>query len=438
MNNWYGPGLVPGCCLDMYKLRAEKYFPSSRTYNNQVIINMLRKYRKAPCELGIGAAILGSAAIGGVASAFQSISARKAQKRQFQYQQQLNEQQNLHQLGMADVYGNWQKRLMNEQNAFNKQMLENQREYDSPSAVLDRIREAGLSPAAMASGNGLQSIAKAGQSLTSASPTVPTASVSGSGGVGMTPVIDPSVAFSNVSNGILAQAQARRIDHETPTSEQFNSRWSAQTQNFISQSGNQDAQASFTSYQESFERGVQSDRVETIKQELANLETKGIAMLSEAVENNASASLKMSMCQTQIYERALLTWKMKQIKKGIEVSDAQIDWFKAQASHYFESAAYQKMEREYMQKQSEGAKGMTNYEDIQRRVKRNITATTVSKYVESTVGALGDFLGKGIGGLLKGLAGRQAAGRTTKSTSKRVVDSNGEIIGGSYSEEHWR
>lgn len=399
---------------------------------------MLRKYRKTPCELGIGEAILGSAAIGGLASAFQSVSGKNAQKRQFQYQQRLNEQQNLHQLGMADVYGNWQKRLMNEQNAFNKQMLENQREYDSPSAVLDRIREAGLSPAAMASGNGLQSIAKAGQSLTSASPTVPTASVSGSGGVGMTPIIDPSVAFSNISNGILAQAQARRIDHETPTSEQFNTRWSAQTQNLISQSGNQDAQASWTSYQESFERGVQSDRVAIIKQELANLETKGIVMLSEAIENNASAELKMSMCKTQIYERALLTWKMRQIEKGIEVSDAQIDWFKAQAAHYFESAAYQKMEREYMQKQSKGSKGMTNYEDIQQRMKRNITANTVSRYIESSAGAFGDFLGKGVGGLLKGLAGRQAAGRTTKSTSKQVLNSSGEVIGESYSEEHWR
>lgn len=391
--------------------------------------------------MGIGEAMLVGSLVGGASSAFQSVSGRKAQKRQFQYQQQLNEQQNLHQLGMADVYGNWQRRLMNEQNAFNKQMLENQREYDSPSAVLDRIREAGLSPAAMASGNGLQSIAKAGQSLTSASPTVPTASVSGPGGVGMTPVIDPSVAFSNVSNGILAQAQAKRVQNETPTSEQFSSRWSAQTQNLISQSGNQDAQASFTTYQESFERGVRSDREDTIKQELSNLETQGMVMLSEAIQNNASAALKFSMCRTQIYERALLQWKMQQIKKGIEVSDAQIDMFKAQASSYFQSAEYQKMENAYMKAdsgQTHKGKKLTNYEDAQLRVKRNITSTTVGRYVESTVGALGDFIGKGIGGLLKGLAGRQAAGRTTKSTSKQVVDSNGEVIGGSYSEERWR
>lgn len=401
---------------------------------------MLRKYRKAPCELGIGAAMLAGSLVGGAASAFQSVSGKKAQKRQFQYQQQLNEQQNLHQLGMADVYGNWQKRLMREQNAFNKQMLENQREYDSPSAVLDRVREAGLSPAVMASGNGIQSIAKAGQSLTSASPTVPTASVSGPGGVGMTPVIDPSVAFSNVSNGILAQAQAKRVQNETPTSEQFSSRWSAQTQNLISQSGNQDAQASFTTYQESFERGVRSDREDTIKQELSNLETQGMVMLSEAIQNNASAALKFSMCRTQIYERALLQWKMQQIKKGIEVSDAQIDMFKAQASSYFQSAEYQKMENAYMRAdsgQTHNGKKLTNYEDAQLRVKRNITSTTVGRYVESTVGALGDFIGKGIGGLLKGLAGRKVANKSGKSVSKKIVDSNGEIVGGSYTEEHW-
>lgn len=401
---------------------------------------MIRKYRKTPCELGIGTAMLVGSLIGGASSAFQSISGNRAQKRQFQYQQRLNEQQNLHQLGMADVYANWQRRLMREQNAFNKQMLENQREYDSPSAVLDRVREAGLSPAVMASGNGLQSIAKAGQSLTSASPTVPTASASGPGGVGMTPVIDPSVAFSNVSNGILAQAQAKRVQNETPTSEQFSSRWSAQTQNLISQSGNQDAQASFTTYQESFERGVRSDREDTIKQELSNLETQGMVMLSEAIQNNASAALKFSMCRTQIYERALLQWKMQQIKKGIEVSDAQIDMFKAQASSYFQSAEYQKMENAYMKAdsgQTHKGKKLTNYEDTQLRVKRNITSTTVGRYVESTVGALGDFIGKGIGGLLKGLAGRKVANKSGKSVSKKIVDSNGEIVGGSYTEEHW-
>lgn len=401
---------------------------------------MIRRYKKHPCELGIGAGMVLSAGIGGVASAFQSISAKKAQQRQFKYQQALNEQQNLHQLGMADVYGNWQRRLMNEQNAFNKKMLDEQREYDSPSAVLDRIREAGLSPAAMASGNGLQSIAKAGQSISSADPTVPTASAVGSGGVGMTPVIDPSVSFSNVSSGLLAQAQARKLEQETPTSEQFNSRWSAQTQNLISQSGNQDAQASFTAYQESFERGVRSDREDTIKQELSNLETQGMAMLSEAIENNASATLKFSMCRTQIYERALLQWKMQQIKKGIEVSDAQIDMFKAQASMYFQSAEYQKMENDYMKAdsgQTHRGKKLTNYEDAQLRVKRSITSNTVGRYIESTVGALGDFIGKGIGGLLKGLASRKVANQSGKSVSTRYVNSNGEIIGGSYTEERW-
>lgn len=401
---------------------------------------MIRKYKKHPCELGIGAGMLLAAGIGGVASAFQNVSGKKAQQRQFKYQQALNEQQNLHQLGMADVYGNWQRRLMNEQNAFNKKMLDEQREYDSPSAVLDRIREAGLSPAAMASGNGLQSIAKAGQSISSADPTVPTASAVGSGGVGMTPVIDPSVSFSNVSSGLLAQAQAKKVEQETPTSEQFSSRWSAQTQNLISQSGNQDAQASFTAYQESFERGVRSDREDTIKQELSNLETQGMAMLSEAIENNASAALKFSMCRTQIYERALLQWKMQQIKKGIEVSDAQIDMFKAQASMYFQSAEYQKMENDYMKAdsgQTHRGKKLTNYEDAQLRVKRSITSNTVGRYVESTVGALGDFIGKGIGGLLKGVAGRKVANKSGKSVSKKFVDSNGEIIGGSYTEERW-
>lgn len=292
------------------------------------------------------------------------------------------------------------------QNDYNRMLalLSDERQYNLPSELRNRLSAAGFSPGVfMASG---------GSTISASMPTPGnTANSHGSGLNGMSSSsvypVDPS-AFSPVSlsQARLNEAAATKVEAETPTTDMFKTRYSSEITQMLSASGNSQASALWTDYQRNFESAVRNYRVGSVKASYDNLLTEGVSTLGQIIQSYASSTRDLQSSRlidlqlnTEIINQAYLLSLRNKADADAGLSrastfteGARYDLFFNMAADYLQSAKWNEFYNDTMMKHfGDFKKGpRSTYGEMVLRDLRNTTSGSASNWSRATAGVIGD------------------------------------------------
>ena len=256
-----------------------------------------------------------SALIGAAASIGNAVLQNHYTKKLMKYQAELNE---------AQAQRDYDRYL-----AAQKELLQLQYQLSSYSAQVQSAREAGLNVGALFSGFGGSSPSGSTGSTPTGSGVSLGAAPSGMLGVG---------SVLELAQAQLAAAQARKVESETPDHDSFQQNLLAQTAQRLASAGQSDASAALLRFNEMYSKSVASDNAESLRLSNENLRKQGRIMENSILNSSLDAQTKVATIHQMLLDRVTTYLKWQALQKGIEVSDAQIEQYRASAVQSLASA----------------------------------------------------------------------------------------------------
>lgn len=263
---------------------------------------------------GAGASWI-TALIGAAAAIGNTLLQQHYTKQLMKYQSELNE---------AQAQRDYDRYL-----AAQKELLELQYKLSSYSSQVESARAAGLNVGALFSGFG------------GSSPSGSTGSTPAGSGVSLGSAPSSPLGVSSVlelAQAQLASAQARKISSETPNPDSYQQNILAQISQRLASAGQASASASLLRFNESYNRSVASDNAESLRISVDNLRKQGRIMEGTILNSSLDAQTKVNAIYQMTLDRFTTFLKWKALEKGLEVSDAQIESYRASANQALASA----------------------------------------------------------------------------------------------------
>lgn len=284
-----------------------------------------------------------------------------------------------------------------------KELLEDERYYNLPANVRARLQAAGISPGVAMSGSGSSSSISATTPSPQNTANSKGASLNSMNAVGVSPFSPAMVSPLELSQARLNNAEAKKVENETPSSVDFATKYTAEIENLLAQSSNQEAQASWTSYQEQFEQTVRSARVGAAEQTYKNMQRQGTLLLGETARSFASAGESTSnsrLLTAQFAEvvtnlaflKALNRGKLANLAADTHLKgnaaiteESRYRMFSAMAAQYFQTADWQRFYNRTMKQNFKDFKhgDMTLFGETMLRELRGTTANTAHTWTRS-------------------------------------------------------
>lgn len=240
---------------------------------------------------------------------FQGMSAKrnwKYSKKAMNYQNQLAEQAAVN--------------AFDRETGFYKEMREADNQYNSASAQLARLRDAGLNGAAVLSGGGIS-----GASQASASPSTggsQAASVPGIPGMQSTPSFAPADPLA-AAHADLLRAQADKVRSETTDTGTIQKLRNSEIEKNLAAAGDHEAAAALKNFDLIYKQTVASDNIDSVHEGLENLRKQG-RLMDQALDKSRAETANIEAATINSYLDMATTFiKWKAMKAGIRLTEAQ-------------------------------------------------------------------------------------------------------------------